>query len=85
MLIETYPNPFNDAILIKFNLENPASVVIEIYNIMGQKTSFQCDGYLNSGSYSYIFRPTENMSSGNYLIQVSCNNRSFFKKITYLK
>jgi len=84
-MIETYPNPFNSAVQIKYNLEKPAIVQIDIYNLLGQQITTLKNGYKNSGSHSLIFNPAHEMSSGTYLIRFSIDNQVVFRKITYLK
>jgi len=85
LIIETYPNPFNGDIRIKYDLINPALVQLEIVNILGQKVVSLENGYVNSGSHTLIFKPERELSSGTYMIRFSADNQTAYRKITYLK
>jgi hypothetical protein len=69
-LLQNYPNPFNPATAIRFGLVEPGRVLIEVYNLIGEKVSILADktypaGYhtvefdasgLASGMYFYVLR-----------------------------
>ncbi|NQS98031.1 MAG: T9SS type A sorting domain-containing protein [candidate division Zixibacteria bacterium] len=60
-----YPNPFNAATLIPYELPYNSYVTIEIYNILGQKVSTLTEGVLSAGSWKLSWDAT-GLSSGLY-------------------
>jgi hypothetical protein len=85
LMVETYPNPFNGDIRIKYVLLLSAEVQLEIYNVLGRKVISLENGYVNSGSYNINFEPEQELSSGIYLVRFSADNQTAYRKITYLK
>ncbi|MFC1511804.1 T9SS type A sorting domain-containing protein [Candidatus Latescibacterota bacterium] len=65
-LRQNYPNPFNGTTIIPFTLSEPEWVVIEVYNILGQKVWIVDCGFLEAGQHTVTFKPT-GFASGVYL------------------
>ena len=51
MLIGNYPNPFNPETIIKYSIDNPGYVSIDIYNIRGQKVRNLLNSFMDRGEY----------------------------------
>ncbi len=49
--LQAFPNPFNNSIALKYQLEEAAQVSIEIYNINGQMVRVLKDDFQDSGNY----------------------------------
>lgn len=64
-----YPNPFNAATLIPYELPYNSYVTIEIYNILGQKVSTLTDGVLSAGSWKISWN-AEDKASGLYFCRI---------------
>jgi gluconolactonase len=65
-LYGNYPNPFNPATTIYFQLPYESRVVLNIYDILGRKIDTLIDGTLQSGYHNVQFTP-KGISSGIYL------------------
>ncbi len=83
-LKENYPNPFNPATTIQYDLARPGHVTLMVYNILGQKVATLLDKYERAGSY-YIRFNGQNMSSGVYFVVMKTANRLQTQKIMLLK
>lgn len=70
-----YPNPVNDLLIIKMK-NNQAIETIEIYNTKGMKV-MEKGGF----SGSSVLIPMTGLSSGNYVVKVSCRNETLIKSI----
>jgi hypothetical protein len=79
---QAYPNPSQGNVTIPFTLpENQYQydVVLEVYNVMGQKITTLVDGQLRPGFYSYVWEAGQpHVSTGMhiYRLKVSDRNRS---------
>ena len=51
-LNQNYPNPFNPATTICFNLKEKSGVVLEIFNVLGQRIKSFALGQLGVGTYA---------------------------------
>ncbi len=75
-----YPNPFDDYVTLAFDLEYPAHVVLEIYDITGQKIETWSPGYLGSGRHSYTWH-TEIIKEGIYFSKLRINDTTIINKL----
>ena len=87
--LTNYPNPFNPKTTINFNLQNKSDVLLEIYNIKGEKVTQLINQNLVSGEHSVIWNGENELgkkvSSGMYFIKLNCDNEINQKKILLLK
>ena len=69
-LFPNHPNPFNTATTITFDLAQPNSTLLEIYNLKGACVATLFNGRLPAGHQSLTW-DAQNQPSGVYLIQLS--------------
>jgi hypothetical protein len=87
---QNYPNPFNPSTTIAYQVPVDAKVIMEVYNIAGQKVSELVNQDLSAGYYTVNFGASK-LSSGIYIYRVvavdkvSGNNFSSIKKMMLLK
>lgn len=80
-----FPNPFNPATQISYQLNTRAEVTLTVYSLTGQKIQTLVDGELKqSGSHTVPFS-AENLASGVYLYRLRAGDQSFTRKMTLLK
>ncbi|MBS3944307.1 MAG: T9SS type A sorting domain-containing protein [Melioribacter sp.] len=82
--VQNYPNPFNYSTKIRFFLEKPSWVKIEIINLLGEIIEQIIDSEQNAGHQEYIFS-AEGLSSGIYFSRVIIENQIEIKKLLLLK
>jgi hypothetical protein len=77
-LFQNYPNPFNSMTTIKFSIPWQAVVVIEIYNVLGQKMRTLFNEELDAGIHQISWDGTNDqgvrVSSGPYLLIMKCED-----------
>jgi hypothetical protein len=85
ILINGYPNPFNNGIKLELSIPERGEYVMEIYNIAGQRIHTLYNGNLTRGSHSFKWQVNSNISSGLYflIVQSSKNFQKF--KMIYVK
>ena len=64
-LEQNYPNPFNPSTVIKFSLPVTSKVILNVYNIMGEKVAGLVNEFMEAGVHSLTF-DASNFTSGVY-------------------
>ncbi len=88
-LDQNYPNPFNPSTNVSFSVPVKSNVIIEVFNLIGQKVMTLAQGEFEAGKHSVQLNGSS-MSSGIYLFKLTAvgENGSQFtssKKMTLLK
>ncbi|MGK7389971.1 MAG: T9SS type A sorting domain-containing protein, partial [Candidatus Cyclobacteriaceae bacterium M2_1C_046] len=79
-----YPNPFNPATTISFELKEDSEVLLSIWNIVGQKVVTLVDGMKEAGEHTATWNASE-MPSGIYIAQLEVGGQVFIRKMTLIK
>jgi hypothetical protein len=83
-LYQNYPNPFNPSTIIEFEVPKKENVLIELYNMLGQKVKTLLDTVLEIGKHKIEFNAW-GLSSGIYFYSVNTRNNHITKKMIVLK
>lgn len=79
-LLQNYPNPFNPYTTIEFELVEPSTVTLVIYNSLGQEVSRLLENEeIESGRNSVMF-DASNLASGVYFYKLIINNSAQLTK-----
>jgi hypothetical protein len=88
-LYQNYPNPFNPSTKIKYQLDTPGDVVLQIFNHLGEKVSELVHEYQDAGRYEVAWfarsEKNEPLASGIYIARLAVNNRVATIKISIIK
>jgi hypothetical protein len=79
-----YPNPFNSATMISFDLPISGNVRLAVYNLLGQKVATLVDGWTEEGQHAVNW-DAAGYSSGIYFYRLTAGDRVFTKRMTLLK
>ncbi|MDX1586672.1 MAG: T9SS type A sorting domain-containing protein, partial [Balneolaceae bacterium] len=79
-----YPNPFNNATTINYDLAQDANVVLSIWNIVGQKVETLIDGVQPSGEHEVVWNASS-LPSGFYIARLEVDGKVFIRKMTLIK
>jgi len=83
--LSCYPNPFNNAAIISFDLVKPEIVNLSIYNIKGEKIKSIIKKELRIGVQNIIWNGKDmynnSVSSGVYIIRLKTQKNEIVKKI----
>jgi len=82
--LSAYPNPFNAATRITFNINAAANVKADIYDVLGRHVANIVNEYLYPGYHSVVWKP-ETVSTGQYYIRLDDGNAIGTQKMMYIK
>jgi hypothetical protein len=87
--VKAFPNPFNPKVSLDIHLNNEMNIIIEIYNIIGEKVKQIFNGSLSSGEHRFTWdgmnEANEILPSGNYIILARSALVKKALKVTFLK
>ncbi len=84
VLEQNYPNPFNPATKISFGLPQRSSVVLKVFNTLGQEVAELVNESLEAGTHSYNFDASK-LTSGIYVYSLQTDAGVISKKMTLVK
>ena len=88
-ILSCYPNPFNPNLNIEYIIDNPSSVIIEVYDLQGRKINVLEDTFKEIGKYNITWNGIDfsgnEVSSGIYLIKMNYGSNLFNQKVTFMK
>lgn len=90
-LYPNYPNPFNASTALPFWVPDgqPSFVLLEIYDVAGQKVITLMDGPIESGKYYAYWQGTDAaghpVGSGLYIAQLKAKNIQLIQKVMVLR
>ena len=84
LLYQNYPNPFNPSTTIKFSLPKQESVIIAIYNTLGEKLETLLNKKMPAGSHEVEFN-AQNISSGIYFYHIQAGEFQDVKKMVLIR
>ncbi len=83
-LAQNFPNPFNPSTSISYSLPKAGVVTLAVFNTLGQKVKEVVNQFQEAGNYTVSLNASD-LSSGNYIYNISLNGQSINKKMLLLK
>ena len=84
-----YPNPFNSSTAIRYRIEEPGRVRLEIFDVQGKKVKTLADGYTGLGVYQVEWDGADAsgkpVATGVYIVRLQKGTVSLFHKMLLLK
>ncbi len=84
ILEQNFPNPFSQSTRIRFSVPENQNVIIEVYNLYGQKVETLIDKPMIAGSYEIEFNG-QNHTSGIYLCRIKAGEFQQVMKMALFK
>ena len=89
MLKGNYPNPFNPETTISYDIKDPASVRLNVYNLKGQLVRSLVNENQNAGRYRVVFDGRDEkgnpLASGIYLYRFTAGDYSHTRKMMLME
>ncbi len=79
-----YPNPFNPATIISFNIPTHEFVTLEVFDALGQKVKTLVSTNLAAGNYQVEFDGSR-LTSGTYFYRLTAGDFNQVKKMVLAK
>ncbi len=83
-LMNAYPNPFNSATSIDYNMAAGSDIYIEVYDISGSRLVTLVDSYLPAGQHQVVWDAKET-PGGIYFIRMSTPDFTTTRKVVLMK
>lgn len=83
-LSQNYPNPFNPTTKIDYSVPRKSSVLLKVYNLLGQEVATLFEGQRKAGFYTAIFDASD-LTSGVYFYRLMVKDFVTTKKLILLK
>ena len=80
--VNIYPNPYSEFTTIQLNILENANVLVEVYNVLGEKIQTILNTVLSAGNYKYDFGAKKlGYTSGIYFVKIMIDNKVSVIKI----
>ena len=87
--VRNHPNPFNPETMIEYCIKEDSKVLIEIYNIKGQKVKTLVNEFKEAGYHSVIWNGKDSnckpVASGIYFYRMKTDNYQKIRKMILIK
>ncbi|MFH1853565.1 MAG: T9SS type A sorting domain-containing protein, partial [Candidatus Neomarinimicrobiota bacterium] len=83
-LHRAYPNPFNPAVTLSYDITSDNQTTLQVFNVRGQLVATLVDEYQPANSYSLSWQPNL-LSAGVYLVQLQNGGQVNVQKVVYVK
>jgi len=83
-LNNVFPNPFNPATTIKFDVAKTGMVTLNIYNVSGQLVETLVNSNMTAGSHQIVWNAAKH-SSGVYIVRLTSDGLTATRKVTFMK
>jgi hypothetical protein len=77
---QNYPNPFNGSTYIEINLSSPSDILLEVYNLTGQKVMVVHYGYKTAGKQTLTLEASQ-LVQGVYFYTISVGENKITHKM----
>ncbi|MCI0690675.1 T9SS type A sorting domain-containing protein [candidate division KSB1 bacterium] len=88
-LLGNYPNPFNPATMIVFEMPAPANISLRVYNLQGQQVKNLFEGKIDGGRHQMVWDGTNDLGakviSGIYFYVLKAGAISVSRKMTLVE
>ncbi len=84
VLSQNYPNPFNPTTQIEYTISEPGYVLLEVFNVIGNKVATLVQTKQHAGTHTATFN-ARSLSSGIYYYKLTSGNKAEVRSMTLIK
>lgn len=82
---QVYPSPAQGRVQLEVNLDEPAALQIEVYDILGRRVASLADTQTAIGPQRFTWNPAENMPAGMYFVRFQVDARVNTRTVVLMK
>jgi hypothetical protein len=83
-LLESYPNPFNDEVVIRYSIPVPQSVTVQIFDVLGRQIVLLVNERRTAGTHEIVW-DASNFGSGLYFCRMETQAGALVGKLLLLR
>ena len=83
-VLQNYPNPFNPSTIIRYKINEPSHVTLQVYDVLGKEVTQLVNNEKAPGIYEVEFK-ANNLPSGIYFYKITAGSFSDTKKMFLAK
>jgi len=84
--LNIFPNPYSGETQISYTLNSEAKVLLEVYNVLGEKIEVLANEQQSKGKQTYLFGAAKKgYANGVYMVKLTANEEVFVKRMVELK
>jgi hypothetical protein len=84
LLLDAYPNPFNPATVLRFDLPSGGEVALKVFDVMGREVANLLNGFMSQGPHEVRWNPGQR-SSGIYVARIQHQGRTMSRTLMLMK
>ncbi len=82
---QVYPSPAQGRVQLEVNLDEPAALQIEVYDILGRRVASLADTQTALGPQRFTWKPTEDLPAGMYFVRFQVDARVNTRTVVLMK
>lgn len=79
-----YPNPFHDAVAVRYTLDRAAAVRVEVFDLLGRRVAVLADGLRPAGAYEATFAAGD-LPEGIYLVRLQAGAQTAVRRVVRVR
>lgn len=84
-LLGVYPNPFQNSTKISFDLQQQSPVILEVYNVLGERVAVITDRIFDAGQHFLDWNTPEVLGSGTYYLHFKAGDHVDVRKLMLIR
>ncbi|HEY4643139.1 MAG TPA: S8 family serine peptidase, partial [Bacteroidota bacterium] len=84
-LYQNFPNPFNQGTFIRYDLEEPRTVTLDVFNILGQRVATLVSGVFQAAGRYEVRLNDSNLASGVYFYTLQAGDLAQTRKMVLIR
>jgi hypothetical protein len=83
-LHQNYPNPFNPVTSLRFEIDEPGRVQLDVFDLQGRPVRTLINQYMNAGTHHATFNAS-GLASGVYVARLAAGGTVHYQRMLLIK
>jgi hypothetical protein len=85
LTLETTPSPFRAELRVAYDLQDPGSVDLSVYDLAGHRVDELENGWMSAGHHELSWIPSSEQSYGCYMVLLSVGSRVLVSRCVLIR